>query len=314
MTTNAGMRFGFMLFPYDRFKDVEEIVEVTRRADELGYYAVEMPEHLLPPQSATKQLRNEAWYDGVTIASYIAASTRNIRLFMNVLVFPYHHPVRLAKSLATLDVVSRGRVLCGVGAGWMKSEFERLSIPFEDRSAMTDEYLQAVKKLWTSESPSFRGKFVSFADVSFLPKPIQKPHIPLLIGGSGPRPWRRAIQFGDGWTCMRGSMDEIADGIRRIRTGIEAAGRDGSGLHFGMNAINVGADEDLGWARRHAGDQRPQSSNRTPEELLQEIEACRSIGLNYLSLAFSWRTADDLLIQLERFATNVMSQIEQKWG
>ncbi len=303
------MRFGFMLFPYDRFRDADEIAHVTQRAEELGYYAVELPEHLLPPQSATSKLRCETWYDGPTLAAYIAASTRTIRLFMNVLVLPYHDPVRLAKSLATLDVVSQGRVLCGIGTGWMKGEFARLNISFEERSARTDEYLQAIKELWSSDSPSFSGEFVSFSDVSFSPKPVQKPHIPLLIGGTGYRPWRRVIQFGDGWTCMRGSKDDIAHGVEYIRRGIEAAGRDSGLAHFGMNAVTVGEDDDLDWARRHARDDRAHARGRTTEELVQEIEGWRSIGLNYLSLAFNWRTADDLVKELERFAKNVMPHV-----
>lgn len=312
--TKTKMRFGFMLFPFDRFANIEQIVEVTKRADELGYYAVELPEHLLPPQGATAKLHAETWYDGPVLASYIAASTRNIKLFMNVLVAPYHHPVRLAKSLATLDVVSGGRVLCGIGTGWMRSEFQRLSIPFEQRSAITDEYLQAMKELWAAESPVFRGEYVSFSDVSFSPKPVQKPHIPLLVGGTGPRPWRRAIDFGDGWTCMRGSIDEIKEGVSQIKAGVAAAGRDTAALHFGMNAINVGVDDDLEWARKHAGDERASGPNRTPEDLVREIGAYGAIGLNYLSLAFKWRTAGDLVSQLESFATSVIPQLSQQHG
>src|SRR5438067_650940 len=149
------MQFGFGIFPYSRFRDVRAVVDVVQAGEALGYDAVMLPEHLLPPRWPDADISTKLWYDLPVLAAFLAASTRRVRFLTSVLVLPYHHPVALAKALATLDVLSGGRVWCGVGTGWMKAEFRRLGIAFDERGAITDEYLRAMKELWTSDAPSF---------------------------------------------------------------------------------------------------------------------------------------------------------------
>lgn len=149
----------------------------------------------------------------MVIGSYIAAITTKIKLFTSVSVVPYHPPVQRGKALATLDVVSGGRVLYGAGSGWMKVEFRRLGIPFKQRAAITEEYLRAMKELWSSAR--FSGKYISFEDVEAFPKPVQKPGIPIYIGGFGNGPFRRVASVGDGWYRMSLSPKDVVRGSAR---------------------------------------------------------------------------------------------------
>jgi probable F420-dependent oxidoreductase len=300
------MEFGFSFFPYARFADIREAAEVVRFAEELGYTAVMLPEHLLPPRWPDADMATKLWYDLPTLAAYLAATTSRIKFLTSVLVVPYHHPVEMAKALATLDVLSGGRVMLGVGAGWMKAEFRRLGIPFQERGAITDEYLRAMKELWTSDAPSFSGHYVSFDDVSFFPKPVRPTGIPLLIGGTGARPFQRVAEIGDGWFPMTATLNVIREGISDIARRMEPLGRDPAGLWVGYTGFGVGSDPEVARMRRHAGDAAAEPVHRSPEESIAEIERYRAAGVTFLSVGFEWRQPDELKRELERFARQVM--------
>jgi len=303
------MRFGIMLFPFDRFACPEDFAAVTRTAEEVGFYAVEIPDRLLLPRVPGKRFMNEVWPDGIALAAYLSAATTSIRFFFNVRVVPWDNPFRLAKAMATLDVLSGGRVLCGVGAGTHRDEFEQLGIPFAGRGARLDESLRVMKALWTQEPPEYRGREYAFSNVSSFPKPVQKPHIPLLIGGSGPRVERRVAELGDGWTPMRGTPEELARAIARIRAAARAAGRDPHPFHFGFNGLAVGIDEAVLKARRLAGDVRAEARELAPEDTLREIERYRAAGLNYLTIVLPFRDAPDYQAKLRRFAREVLAAV-----
>ncbi len=189
-STGNRLDFGFGVFPYS-YVSFAEMAELAKLGEALGYYALTLPEHVLTPNWPQAPISTKFWYDTMVIGSYIAAITTKIKLFTSVSVVPYHPPVQMAKALATLDVVSSGRVLYGVGSGWMKAEFRRLGISFKERAAITEEYLRAMKELWSAEAPRFSGKYVSFEDVAAFPKPVQQPGIPIYIGGFGDGPFRR---------------------------------------------------------------------------------------------------------------------------
>src|SRR5262249_50707546 len=144
-----------------------------------------------------------------------------------------------AKALATLDHVSGGRVTLGAGAGWLKGEFELLGVPFEKRGAITDEYLRAMKALWTEERPSFHGQFVNFEDASFLPKCLQQPHIPIWIGGNSAAALRRAVAHGSGWAPLQGALGKLAQDVVTIKDGLARAGRDPERFEFAYG-FNIG--------------------------------------------------------------------------
>jgi probable F420-dependent oxidoreductase len=215
--------------------------------------------------------------------------------------------VQLAKALATLDLLSGGRVRLGVGAGWMRAEFRRLGIPFEERSAITDEYLRAMRELWTAERPSFSGRYVSFDDVSFLPRPG---HIPIYVGGSGARPFRRIAELGDGWLPLPARAEEIAAGRAELRRLYERRGRDPDALWIGCS-FRAGGDPETERMTAHVAGGRagPAARGRVPAgECLHAIEELRAAGASHVSVAFAWRNGDELREELRWFAAEVIAQ------
>ena len=166
--------------------------------------------------------------------AFVAGKTSRLRLVTSVTVVPHRPAVLLAKMLATIDVLSKGRFTFGIGAGWMKEEFEALGLPpFAERGAVTDEYLLACRELWTRDEPRFSGKYVNFANILFAPKPVQKPHPPIWVGGESGPALRRTARLGDAWYPIGtnpqhrlDSMKRFAAGVERLRRLTREAGRD----------------------------------------------------------------------------------------
>lgn len=304
------MVFGFGVFPYS-YVSFQEMIELAKLGDTLGYYAITLPEHLLTPNWPQAPISTKYWYDTMVLGGAIAAVTSRVKLLTSVSVVPYHPPVQMAKSLATLDVVSNGRVLYGVGSGWMKAEFRRLGIAFNQRASITEEYLRAMKELWTSDSPRFSGKHVSFEDVSAFPRPVQKGGIPIYIGGFGDGPFRRVASLGDGWYPMTLSPRDVTRGLDLIRPQMEKLGRDPQSLWIGVSGLDIGGDmETRKWSHN------VMDANATPvepppvaETMAQAIDVAGKyarVGVNYMSVSMQWRTASELRDKLEQFAREVM--------
>ncbi|HJW70230.1 MAG TPA: TIGR03619 family F420-dependent LLM class oxidoreductase, partial [Candidatus Binatia bacterium] len=192
--------------------------DVAEAADELGYHVVFAAEHLVYPQ----EIRTPYPYGGrfpfavtdpvldvPTTLAWAAAVTKHVRLGASVMVLPYHEPVALAKALTTIDVLSGGRLMVGVASGWLREEFDLLGVPFHERGARTDEYLAVLRALWTEERVTFRGRFVRLEEAAFFPKPIQKPHPPIWIGGASAAAFRRIAHLGDCWLAVPRSPADL---------------------------------------------------------------------------------------------------------
>jgi len=300
--------FCFSIYPYDRLLATDELVRVVRAGEAAGFDVIGFPEHLMPPPESHEALVNRSWWDLPALCSYLAAHTERLRFYMNVSVLPYHPPVQFAKALATLDRVSNGRLILGVGTGWYEAEFERLGIPYAERGAITDEYARAMIELWTAERPHFEGRYVSFRDVSFEPKPVQKPHPPLLIGGTGPRPFRRAAEIGAGWVPMQGTHAEIAEQFREIQKLARDLGRDAEALWLGAG-IAMGEGSEGERAAEHIRGRAAPVVPRDPAQAIQEIRKLLSLGVNLVSVAFTWRDAADYPAQLASFGRDVIGAL-----
>jgi probable F420-dependent oxidoreductase len=198
---------------------------MAKRAEELGYDMVAIPEHFLMPR-AHIELSGSHWLHSITTQAYLAGATERIRLASCVTLLPLQHPVITAKALATADWLSSGRITATFGVGWLRDEFDLLGVPFEKRGRMCDEYLAAIIELWTSDAPSFDGQFVSFHDVAFDPKPVQKPHLPIWIGGDADAALRRAARFATGWIPFLTAPQDIAARIDFIKSDPNYDGRD----------------------------------------------------------------------------------------
>lgn len=171
---------------------------MARRAEELGYDMIAIPEHFVVP-NAHVGLSGPHYFHSTVAQAHLAGATQRIRLNSCVTVLPLQHPVVMAKALATADWLSDGRIMVTFGVGWDEEEFRILGVPFHKRGLMADEYLAAIIELWTSDSPSFDGEYVSFENVAFAPKPVQKPHLPIWIGGDADAALKRAARFASGW-------------------------------------------------------------------------------------------------------------------
>jgi probable F420-dependent oxidoreductase len=230
------MRVGISLPQLGPQASPEGLIKVARRAEELGYDSVWVLERLLwplapkEPYPAAPDGRLPETYqsvlDPIETLTFVAAHTTKVQLGTSVLVLPYHSPIQLARRLATLDVLSGGRALVGVGAGWSRDEFEAAGVPFERRGARCDEFLRAMIELWTKDPVKFDGEFYHIPESKIGPKPIQKPHPPIYVAGFGQYTFDRAAKFGNGWNPAGIMSFEALEGmIGQFRQTAERAGR-----------------------------------------------------------------------------------------
>jgi alkanesulfonate monooxygenase SsuD/methylene tetrahydromethanopterin reductase-like flavin-dependent oxidoreductase (luciferase family) len=193
------LQYFVSLFPLDRWRSFDELVGVLQVAERLGFARVGLAEHVITPLGLDAPERpSRFWPDNFTFASALARETTRVRFLLSALVVPYRRPLHAAKSIATLDWLSAGRVDVTAGVGWMREEFDALGIPMRERGARTTEYLRAMIELWTSDTPSFDGRYLRFGGLVFEPKCVQRPHVPLLIGGTGERAFAQVLEFGAG--------------------------------------------------------------------------------------------------------------------
>jgi probable F420-dependent oxidoreductase len=230
------MEFGANIFGVDALADPGTLGDVARRAEELGYHSVFLADHVLMPRHRTSKYPysrdgsfpydpDKNWLDPMVALGYLAARTTTLRLGTSITVVPMRHPIITAKQIATADHLSRGRVIFGAGVGWMAEEFALLGASFHDRGRRMDEYLRLMKVLWTEDNPQFAGEYFRISDCGFAPKPVQKPHVPLWVGGESPAALRRAARLGDGWHSAATALAELPGKLKVLREALEAAGR-----------------------------------------------------------------------------------------
>jgi probable F420-dependent oxidoreductase len=195
-------------------------LRVAQAAEAAGFESVWTGEHVvLPdPQVPPSPLPPQApMLDPAVALAFLAAATRRVRLGTGIIILPQRNPVVLAKELASVDVLSGGRLIAGFGAGYLEPEFTALGIPFADRGARTDEYLDAIRCLWEAEHPAFSGRFVAFAGIDAQPRPVQRPHPPIVIGGHSPGAFARAVRRGNGWFGFAMTVESARECIRGLQ-------------------------------------------------------------------------------------------------
>ena len=250
------MQFGVSIGNFGGFGprgDVQDMLGIAERADLLGFDSVWVADHIfMPADIESRYPYNDTGispfayhldiYDPLAMIAAMAVRTKRVRLGTSVLIIPYRNPLVLAKMLATLDQLSHGRVILGVGAGWMAEEFEALGIGqyYPVRGSVTDEWIRICLKLWTSDGPaSFHGKFHSFDDVGPGPQPVQKPHIPLWIGGTGDVAHRRVARYGDGYHPMPSTPQQVSEQLQSMRREVEKRGRDPGKVVVSLNGPGI---------------------------------------------------------------------------
>lgn len=302
------MRFSLWLYPYWRWGSIEAMGAAARRAEELGFSSISISDHTVCPVGPAAAGVTPVWYDWSVLTTYLAGWTERARLVCCV-VLPHRRLLPMAKQIATIDTLSGGRFTLVACAGWLRPEFEVLGVPFGERGAITDEYLRAMKVLWTEDAPRFTGRYVSFSDIIFEPKCAQRPHVPIWIGGSGKRPLERVLELGDGWMPMGGDPDQkLAEVVARTKADAKARGRDGDALEF-RYTIEVGR---RGSALAHLSEIVTSSSETatvprdSPDAAAEAISRLEAVGFTELAVNFGGDSAAECLERLEWFAAEVI--------
>lgn len=282
----------------------EAIVAAARQAEAVGFEAIFVNDHIIVGSDA----RSAPWtnvYDPFVAMSFIAAQTTRIGVGVSVLIMPYRNPIATAKALATLDRMSGGRVIAGVGVGWNEAEFKALGEPFHQRGARTNEYLRLWQACWAPGPVSFSGRFFSFADMHVDPKPVRQPHPPLWIGGTSDAALRRAARFAAVWQPTPLPIDQLVERRAALAKACEAAGRAPipTRMSFRVEFSTITGN-------KPPADKRP-AGHGTPAEVAADIMRYREIGLDAFQINFHGnRHQDDLLAAMACF----MSEVKPKLG
>jgi probable F420-dependent oxidoreductase len=275
------MKFGFFGINMNVCSNPEAAVRVAQAAEAAGFESVWTGEHVVLPDPQAPPSPLPPLYpllDPAIALAFIAAHTKTVKLGTGIIILPQRNPLVLAKELASVDVVSGGRLIFGLGIGYLKAEFDALGAPFDQKGPRSMEYLQAMKAVWTQEKPAYQGQFVAFHDIQARPQPVQKPHPPVVIGGHTKEAFRRAVQHGNGWYGF--ALDLAA--TEKCLTGLkEAAQQVRRPMELGELEISItpGPQLDLDTAKRYAdlGVQRliPFRRGKTEQELLDFISQTR---------------------------------------
>ena len=313
------MKYGFYLPSGGPAAQPDNLAIIARQGDKLGFFCMVMPDHVVQPrvvesqypysitgdiQQAHSTASNER-LEQITTLAYLAGITEQIKLVTSVMIIPYRNPILTAKMLSTLDMLSKGRLILGAGVGWMEEEFELLNAePFAERGAVTNEYLRAFIELWTNDDPTFEGKYVNFSNITFLPKPVQKPYPPIWIGGQSKPAIRRAAQIGDAWHPVGAipaaplEPEELAENLVLLHDYAEKAGRDPSQIQVSVKAPLYDANSSGDVRRRFSG---------SADEVRQDVQTYADVGVTHL--IFDFRTADPNQTEdrMARFSEEVMA-------
>ena len=207
------MRYGFVIPNNVGIENINELIGLGVRAEQLGYDSVWVNHHVLHVGYVKERLGVKPYQDALTVLTWVASRTQTIKLGTSVLVMPYLHPMLLAKQTATLDQLSNGRLIIGLGAGSLPDENKILGVPYKTRGPYCDEFIQVLRKLWIDDEASFKGEYFNFDKLCSSPKPVQQPHPAIVVGGNRPPALRRVARFGDGWHPMNLSPEGV---IRRL--------------------------------------------------------------------------------------------------
>jgi probable F420-dependent oxidoreductase len=305
------MRIGLSI---PRLPDAEGIRRFVQRAEELGFESVLAGDHIVLPTAGTNQYpytadgsfsrpSDEPFLETMTTLGFMAACTSTIKIGTTVIILPYRNPVVQAKMFASLDVLTSGRMICGVGVGWLEKEFDILGVPYDQRGAMSDEFLQVFKVLWTQADPEFHGRFYNIDGIQFYPKPVQQPHIPIWVGGHTRRALRRTAKYGDCWHTTRQTPDFVAQNLPYLREQTEKAGRDPS-------SISISLKRSLHFTDLGAGEGRSVLTGGTvigtTQEVIDDVYYCRELGIDQLTYDFRVDGIDASIEVMEHLADRVL--------
>jgi probable F420-dependent oxidoreductase len=311
------MRFGFYLPTRGPLASRRDLKAILQTAEAVGFSSVAVADHIVVPAAIESSypytVKGEFISKGdaleqLTLMAFVAAATESLRIVSSVMIVPHRNPIVSAKSIATTDMLSEGRVTVGVGVGWMAEEFAALdTADFTKRGAVTDEYIRIWKKLWTGEAVSYQGEFYSFEELYCQPAPTQRPHPPIWVGGHSIPALRRVARLADGWHPVGATAasplppSEMAEKLARLKELTEAEGRD-------FNALTISYK-----APFYDGGQVPDGETRRlftggANAALDDIAEMAELGVHELVFDFRGETIEASLTGMRDFAETVLAQ------
>ena len=317
------MQIGFNLPNSGPLSAVASMTEIAIQGEAMGFDYLTMTDHVVLPD--TKVLgypyseSGEFYEDAPTerheqliAMGYVAAKTSRIRLVAAVLVVPHRPAVLAAKMLATLDVLSGGRLVVGIGAGWLKTEFDAVvTTPFPERGAVTDEYIDAFRVLWTEASPRFAGRYTRFDGIVLEPKPVQRPYPPIWVGGESGPAVRRAARIGNLWYPIGSNNQHLLDTLPRLRAGIARlrkatvdAGRDPASVEIGYRVKRYGAA-----VPPVASDGERRLFSGSEADMVGDLRALSELGVTALDIDFGRPDAAAVIAEMRRFRAAVIEKM-----
>ncbi len=287
--------------PWEDEATVDDLVAIAQRCDDRGYDFIGVCDHVAIPDNEYAARMTTTWYDTVATLSFLAAHTRNVRLLSVVWIAAYRHPLHTAKSFGTLDHLSGGRVILGVGAGHVEAEFEALGVDFSTRGKRLDETLDAVRGAFLETYVSHHGEMYSYSDVGVAPRP--RSELPIWIGGMGRAAWRRTGRIGDGYIPMGNSKDQYSEILETIAAAAVSAGRPETGYDVGYMPpwTYLLGDVPEGVTALAGG----------TEALAQDIREARAVGADTFHLKFRARDLPEYLEQVDAFTEEVVPMVEE---
>ncbi|MBX9395023.1 LLM class F420-dependent oxidoreductase [Streptomyces sp. TRM72054] len=290
--------------PWEAGAGPEDLVAIARAADRAGFDYLACCDHVAVPRRLASAM-STVWYDPVATLAHLAAVTERVRLLSHVAVVGLRHPLLTAKQYATLDHLSGGRLILGVGAGHVAEEFEALGVDFRQRGAVLDETIDALRAaLGPEEFPVHHGKLYDFEGLGQRPRPAQS-HIPLWVGGSSPAAVRRAALKGDGWLPQGDPRDRLPQQIATLRRLRAEAARGAAAQGCGEAPFTVGAIAEPLYVGTPAWDVGRRTLTGPPDALAESLRAYRAMGVHQIQVRLRSRSRAELIDQIEAFGSDI---------
>ena len=312
------MRYGYYMPTRGPLSEPDAIGEMVGQGESMGFATIVIADHIVFPTEVNSPYPYtvDGGFPGqgdaleqLSLMSYVAALTTTSRLVTSVMILPHRNPVMTAKMLATIDVLSKGRVTVGVGVGWLREEFEALhAADFDKRGAVSNEYLEIFKKCWTEDPVAFEGEFYSFKEMRCVPHPVQNPHPPIWIGGHSKPALRRAAKYGDGWHPVGATAasplppPEFEKLMSELKALIKAEGRSFDELFISLKAPSY----DPG-VTPSGHDRLPFSGE--PDQVVEDIKAYQALGVEEVIFDFRAASYGETMSRMDQFMTKVAPQV-----
>ena len=287
--------------PWESTAGPNELLRVAQACDRAGFFYIAVCDHVCIPRERAAAM-STVWYDPVATLGWLAAATRSVRLLSYVYVAAYRHPLQTAKAFATLDTLSGGRVILGVGAGHLEAEFAALGIDFARRGALLDDAIDVIAKAFVDEFPQHDGPVWKVHEVGIRPRPVQRPRPPIWVGGNTSAALRRAAARGDGWLPQGTVRDQLPGQIATIREHRRRV--------RGDVPIEIGANSEWLYLGKPSFDLGPNSRSGAGEAIAASLLELRAMGVSHCGVRFRTRSCDELVDQIGAFAADVAPHLQ----